>query len=300
MKTFAYHENASGVASFTKTGDAWSIDEANDIYAVADSPLRCLIRDAKEYPFDDHGYDAANTFCKSFVRRIKEVKEGSNFSEEVLKQTLYQCNEDIKELNIKLGKKYGDPLNYDLAETVGSGVVIKDGKLYYGGVEDCCVNVLRGENLENIAKWKEQIVKAEDYIDKLSAEGKLSDFVPNELVGKLKKDNEWEPCWCNHLRNNINAKDEKGECVGFGCFTGEEGVKDFIQTYSLELQKGDHILIFSDGMIPVFEKPEFISWFLQNASNSFYFQYQMRLKIQELLEGKEAKDKEKTLLYFQY
>lgn len=162
------------------------------------------------------------------------------------------------------------------------------------------MNVFRGGNLENIAEWKEQIVKAEDYIDKLANEGKLQDYIPKELVGKLKKDNEWEPYWCNHLRNNINVKDENGESVGFGCFTGEDGVKDFIQAYSLELEKGDHILIFSDGMIPVMENIEFIPWFLKNVSNSFYFQYQMRLKIQELLKEKDSSDKERTLLYFQY
>lgn len=103
MKTFAYHENASGVGSFTKTGDAWNFDEAEMIFAVADSPLRCLIRDTKEYPFDDHGYAAAETFCKSFINGVKDNPN------EPLEKILYQCNDCIKALNIQLGKNMEIP-----------------------------------------------------------------------------------------------------------------------------------------------------------------------------------------------
>ena len=152
MKTFVYHENASGKASFTKTGDAWSIDHDLKIFAVADSPLRCLIRDTKQYPFDDYGYEAASTFCESFIKHCKTQLSSEDFSLKTLKDVLIKTNEDIKKLNIQLGKEFNDPLNYDLAETVGVGAVIKDHTLYYGGLEDCYVNVLRGSNLKYIAK----------------------------------------------------------------------------------------------------------------------------------------------------
>lgn len=149
MTTFVYHENASGRASFTKTGDAWSINDDLKIFAVADSPLRCLIRDTKQYPFDDYGYEAANKFCKSFIEHCKPQLSSENFSLKTLKEILIESNKDIKKLNIQLGKKFKDPLNYDLAETVGVGAVIKGSTLYYGGFEDCYVNVLRGNILEN-------------------------------------------------------------------------------------------------------------------------------------------------------
>ena len=300
MKTFVYHENASGKASFTKTGDAWSIDNDLKIFAVADSPLRCLIRDTKHYPFDDHGYEAANTFCKGFINYCKTQLSSEDFSLKALKDVLIKSNEDIKKLNIQLGKKFNDPLNYDLAETVGIGALIKDHTLYYGGLEDCYVNVLRGKNLENIAKWNYQIVKASKYIDKLSIEDKLKDYIPKELINKLKKENQWEPCWCNYLRNNKNALDEEGNLVGWGCFTGEKEAEEFIQTHSVKLKKNDYILLFSDGMIPVLRDKGFINWFVQNVTSSFYFQYQMRSKIMELLGDRGEANKEKTLIYMQY
>jgi len=73
MKTFVYHENASRKASFTKTREAWSIDDDLKTFAVADSPLRCLIRDTKQYPFDDHGYEAASTFCEGFIKHCNPI-----------------------------------------------------------------------------------------------------------------------------------------------------------------------------------------------------------------------------------
>lgn len=294
MHTFVYHENASGDKSFTKTGDAWNIDDKNMIFAVGDSPLRCLIRDTKEYPFDDYGYEAASTFCNSFIKYTKEYLKDPTFSTSTLKEILIKCNREIYKLNKELNKKYKDLVNYDLAETVGVGALIKDNKLYYGGVEDCYVHVLRGEALKNIATWDYQIKKASKYIDKLSSENKLKDYIPNELKNKLRKENEWEPCWCNYLRNNINAKDENGELVGWGCFTGEDEISSFIQTYSVDLQKGDHILLFSDGMLPIIDNKALLNWIVNNYNNSLYFQYEMRKKISKL------PDNEKTLIIFTY
>lgn len=301
MKPFVYHENPAGKGSFAKTGDAWAINEKLKIYAVADSPLRCLVRDTKEYPFDDYGFNAATTFCDSFVKYAEDfVKDQKLQSINSFKEIFLNCNQDIKELNNKLGKEYNNENNYDLAETVGMGAIIINNTLYYGGVEDCYVNVLRGEELKNVAEWKEQIMKASKYIDVLSEENRLKEHIPEKLKGKLKEENEWEPCWCNYLRNNPLAKDEQGSLVGWGCFTGEEEVSTFLQIYSLKLEKGDQILLFSDGMIPVLRDNKFCNWLLKNRSNSFYFQLEMREKIQSYLKDTPDKDKEKTLILLTY
>lgn len=299
MKTFVYHENASGKASFTRTGDSYYFDEENLAFAVADSPLRCLIRDTKNYPMDDFGFNAADTFCREFVK-YASVKRKRSFKRNDLKEILLKINKEIYDLNISLGKLYKDPLNYDLAETVGIGAIIVNNSLFYGGVEDCYVNVLRGRDLENVALWNYQILKAGKYIDRLSKENKLIDYVPKQLRKKLKKENFWEPCWCNYLRNNIDALDDGGELVGWGCFTGEKNLEPFIQVHEVQLRKGDHILLFSDGMIPVLEDRNFVKWFLEKNNTSFYFQLEMRQKIMKLLEGKSSKDKEKTLIYYKY
>lgn len=90
-------------------------------------------------------------FVKALLNIVTQLSS-EDFSLKTLKDVLIKTNEDIKKLNIQLGKEFNDPLNYDLAETVGVGAVIKDHTLYYGGLEDCYVNVLRGSNLKYIAK----------------------------------------------------------------------------------------------------------------------------------------------------
>lgn len=187
-----------------------------------------------------------------------------------------------------------------LQKQVGIGAIIVEESLFYGGVEDCYVNVLRGKNLENIAPWDYQILKAGKYIDRLSNENKLINQVPRQLRKKLKKENFWEPCWCNHLRNNINALDDEGKPVGWGCFTGEKELEPFIQVHEVHLMKGDHLFLFSDGMIPVLDDSEFLKWFLEENNPSFYFQLQMRERIMNLLQEKSDKDKEKPLIYYKY
>lgn len=299
-KPFIYHENTSGKGLFVKIGDAWAIDEESKIFAVADSPLRCLIRDTKQYPYDDHGYEAASTFCNSFVSSIKETLTNKDFSDEDFRDSLISSNRSLKQFNEKLGKKYGDINNYDVAETVGVGAVIHNGTLFYGGLEDCYVNVLRGEELINVAPFNYQIMKASKYVDKLASQDKLKDYVPTTIKGRLQKENEWEPCWCNHLRNNMKAVDEAGNLVGWGCFTGEETAEDFFQVHSLKLEKGDKILIFSNGMITLLNNDEFKRWFCENAKSNFHSQQAVREKIMEMFADDPVVNKEKTILYFEY
>jgi serine/threonine protein phosphatase PrpC len=300
MNSFVYHENPSGDESFHRIGDAWYIDEETQSFAVADSPLRYRTRTFREYPFDDFGYDAASTFCNTFVNKSREYKHLVNFNENDFKQILLKANEAIRKLNVSLGKEYNDPINYDLAETVGVGAVISGNTLFYGGVEDCYVNVLRGDNLEEISIWNYTIKKSFNYRDTLTLKGTVHDYIPASIQKQLDPADYTEYCQCAYLRNNPNVLSEKKESVGWGCFTGESEVEHFIQVYKVKLKKGDHILLFSDGMIPVLDNKDFLRWFITNQTNSYNFQLATRKKIVELLRNNEELDKEKTLIYYRF
>jgi hypothetical protein len=299
MRPFIYHENPSGTTAFMKSGDSFAVDENRNIFVVADSPLRCLIRDTKSYPFDDHGFEAADTFCKSFVENGKLLLDSGIFTEDSFRELLVKSNSDLKRLNEELGKKYNDKENYDITETVGMGALIKDDTLYYGGLEDCYVNVLRGEDLKDVATIDYQIMKADHYLNGISAKGELEKYIPEGIQGKLRKEHEWEPCWCNYLRNNFDLVDEDGQHAGWGCFTGEESAEPFFQVHSLKLEKGDRILVFSDGMIPVLDNQDFLKWFVANNESTFTFQYLMSQKIMELLKD-DKRDNERGLIYLEY
>lgn len=317
MSTFVYHENPSNDKAFVKSGDAYAIDEDVKAYAVADSPLRCIIRDSKQYPHDYHSDKAAQLFCDSFVESTKKLIKGSSrskgndkdkdndndkdgFTIEKFITVLNVANKSIADLNKKLDLTYDNPLKYDLAETVGVGALIQGNKLFYGGLDDCAIRVLRGTQLKNVAKWDQPVKRSSKYIDRLAESGELMNYYTPEFHELVKKENYWEPCWCNHLRNNIDAKDREGKLVGWGCFTGESKASDFYQVHELTLEKGDHIFIYSDGMEKYIKNAGFTKWFLKNVTNSFYFHMELRKTIIALQNLISDVDKEKTLIYIKY
>lgn len=258
-KIFTYHENASGKVSFLRTGDAWNINNKYQIFAVANSPIRCLVKDSKTYPFDDYGLDASQAFCDSVVHAIEnKVEVNSTFTKDDFLNSLGEANISIKKLNQRLGKKYNDELNYDLAETVGVAAVINQNKIVYGGIDGSYVFIIRGEEFEHIQSWEYQILKASKEIDKLKAFGKLESYIPTELKARLKEESYYEPYWCNIARNNYELKNEKGEKIGWGCFTGESEAEKFFQVHETQLEPGDHIFVISDGIIPHLNDAEFL------------------------------------------
>lgn len=298
-KSFIYHENASGDKLFTRMGDAWLANDKDKIFAVADSPFRYLTGQTREYPYDDFGYDAANIFCTSVNKFL--IKEGTENSvrEDTLLKALKYANNQIHKFNNSIKKKYNDPLNYDLAETVGVAAIIRNSKLYYGGLEDCYVNVLRGTKLENVAKFNYQILKSFKYLKEIEKNEGLSNYVNYKVKQNLDSELYLESCWCNMLRNNHRVIDINGDKLGWGCFTGEKVAEKFFQIHSLPLKKNDYILLFSDGMIPLLENNKFLKWLISNYSNTFNFQHKMREKIMTMFPAK-IYTKEKTLLLIKY
>lgn len=300
MESFIYHENSSGNNSFRLSTECCGVDDKNSIFVVASSPLRFLTQDTKGYPYDDVCHFASTMFCESFIKHINEKFFLKKFDTDALKKILLECNKDIANLNTCLDKSYGDLLNYDVAEAVGIGAVIKDGVLYYGGLEDCYINILRGEELKNVQECDYQLIKSKSFMDKYSTDDKLEEYVPNELKDKLKHEHHWEAFWCNYLRNNVDALDNNGSLVGYGCFTGEEEVEKFVHVHSTPLEDGDHILLFSNGMVPILDSQNFLKWFTGNVKNTYSFQRRMRENIEKLLDGKDELDNEKTLVYLKY
>ncbi len=298
MNLFVYHSNPSVDRAFSRSGDAWAVDEEKLIFAVADSPLRYLVRDSKRYPFDDHGYEAADTFCQTFIKEARKILERDEFSEDSLREVLVNSNSAIRELNERLNKSYGDELNYDLAETIGMGAIVYGNKLFYGGLEDCYVTVLRGGNYRNLTTFDFQIQKAFSYLESLS-HNELLEFIPEKLESKLSEEAIGESCKCNFLRNNLEAFDKQGDFVGWGCFTGEKEVEKFLQVRSLQLEPDDRIFLLTDGMLPVLDNKDFLDWFFRNVEPTFSFQKEMRKKIM-LLFSDDIDNDEKTLIYFKY
>lgn len=303
---FVYKENLSGEGSFTKTGDAYAVDERLDVYAVADAPLRRLTKLRRRYPFDDHGGEVAQLLCDEFVHYIQaELGTGTFGGEKTVHEALVVGNKAIRQLNLRLGRDYSDKANYDFAETVGFCGVVHEDTFFYGGIEDCYVNVIRGENYDNVAPLKFRLVKSVNYSDRMLKAGKAESHFPKGIDQEVIKKEPKEAFHVGYLRNNCVAKDENGDAIGWGSFTGEPEAETFIQTGSVKLQSGDGILLFSDGMIPYLSDNEFMGWLSKNRKSTFAFQHAMRKKImkfkgggrEEFHENGREVMLEKTLIY---
>lgn len=294
-KPFIYQEPHAGSEPFLKRGDSWSISDDHMSFAVADSPLRALTAYTREYPYDDVGGHFADLFCEKFVEYSQELQEESNPSD--IHNILCTINSDIHTENLKIGRAYQDANQYDMREIVGAAAAIRGDTLFYGLLEDCYINVLRGPQLADQIQLDYQIMKAKKELDRISALGKLTKYMTKEMQETLTEGDYWEPTWCAHLRNNPDVTNDKGEEVGWGIFNGEENAEHFFQVGKLHLEPGDHILVFTDGMIPVLENEKLSRWLIDNARPTLQSQLDFRTLMEKELEGNEALHKEKTLIY---
>lgn len=300
-KPFIYFESNSGEYSFANRGDFYAVDSENKIFAVADSPTRYLTLRKRDYRNEDNSPKAAQLFCDLVVKDCKKlIDQNREIKSEDLTEIMKQINGEIKELNLSLGKKYKDRDNYDLAETVGAFGFIHDGKFYSGMLEDCYLNILRGKELADVHKTRYQIMKSYRYLEEVMKNEGPERFLTRDLKRYLEKEEYPEACWCNHLRNNIELKDKAGEPLGWGCFNGESEAETYFQTSITQLEKGDIIMIFSDGMIPILQNDQIFNWLKDNLRYDFHFQLELRKKIIEQFPDGEVSKKEKTLIYYRY
>ncbi|MBI2356712.1 SpoIIE family protein phosphatase [Candidatus Dojkabacteria bacterium] len=297
---FVYHDNPSNEASFLPSGDAWAIDSDLHIFAVADGVLRGHTRAVRTFPFEDYESEVAEIFCAGFIKYAKEYIFEKKVGEGTVNEILEKINQDIASFNGKLDRDPVDPLNYDTPETVGFGAFIFEGKLYYGGLEDCYVNVLRKGSLEQVNPMKYQIMKALKHANTLIGKDIFLAQIPDDIRKKVITEHDWEIYWCTVLRNNPNVKDEAGNKVGFGIFNGDKRATQFFQSHVVDLEAGDRILLFTDGMIPILDNDEITKWMLDNYKPTFDFSHEMNVKVRERFKGENWVDKEKTLIIYQY
>jgi hypothetical protein len=297
MDVTIYHSNSAGRDAFQREGDSWFYDINSLAFSVADAPLRVLTREIRKYPQEDYGFEASDIFCKTTVKELKHSTD--------IKSAQLKANEQIRKYAETVGRSPDDPVYYDCPECVGMTVKIEGNTLYWGGVEDCYVHVLDSKSLENKINIKNEISKAYKAADPIVEKNQIKKFVDKKLLKILPKRWHREALWAGYQRNNTEAKNDDGESLGWGCFSGEKGVETFIQTGSVKIEKGDHIFLISDGMIPVLEDKNLIRWFIDNAKPSYYFDGKFRHKIMYALqkyEGEEAHKRyvEGTLLYFKW
>lgn len=218
-----------------------------------------------KYPRPSGGELAAKEICNSFSK-----SSGS------LKERLVMANEAVKSLNNKYIKSC-DYLENDYYGAVASCVSIKDDVLYYSYICDCGVIVYDKNGNIKFKTQDDKELFSDPYIDKIG--------IPWDLPEARK-------IVRSEYRNNLNNIVD-GKCVSYGALTGEEDAAPFIREGSISLDKGDIVIVYSDGFTNFLNDKEFINIMLNFEKD----------KVEKYIEEKAREDykkygSEKTLVVY--
>jgi len=246
--------------------DYFIADDSNGIYIVADG-VTATPRSGDKYPNPAGGQLAARMFCEEVYKHLLFNKKAiETKSVEIVKQAISLANLKICSLNQAHNRyKEANFADKDYFGTVGTVVVATNERFSILHVGDVMALLKRKLNIDLLTNIQTRNVF--EYKKKVTETGIIN---PRDLAITVRRD----------FRNNINSQGLNGEKVGYGVFTGEEGVRNFVQVCEVPFHENDTLLILSDGLEPLIdyvlhnpegmllfcrmidEGPEFLNWLL--------------------------------------
>jgi len=206
------------------------------IFVVADGVS--LNQDKGEkYPEYSGAAEVAKIFCETVLEEAE--KRFDNFIEKDLKEIFEIGNDSIREYNISQGRTK-DTINYwdfDLFSATTSFALIKNSKIYWWSLCDSGVAIYNAGRkvFQSPNGW---INFPKDWIE---------NRYDREKVIFRHKD----------YRNAVN----NGKLIGYGAVDGEEAVTSYLNYGVKDINKGETILIFTDGFENYFGLENFIDIF---------------------------------------
>ena len=185
-----------------------------------------------------NNYPRPSWWALAAEKAVQAFKDNFNVK---LDDRLLVCNREIQKLNDELNPGV-DYLENDYFATVVAAIEIEDLKMFYSYICDCGVIVY--DNNWKIKFHTDDCKKmySDKYIDKYM-ESKWLKWASPQARFDIRK----------YFRNNIENI-QNGNCVSYGCLTGEDNAKFFIRNWCVSLDVGDYIIVYSDGF----------SWFLHD------------------------------------
>lgn len=221
----------------------------------------------EKYPRPSGGEEAAKTIVETFSQSTGSLKE-----------RLIKCNQSIKKLNDYYIRTC-DYLENDYYGAVAACTYIEGNILNYAYICDCGVIVY--DHLGNIKFQTEDDKEkySDSYINKIGIPWNLPES------RKIVRKDYW-----NNLKNIQN-----GKCVSYGALTGEESAISFIREGRVDLEEGDTIIIYSDGMTKLLHESDFIKRIIEFNQE----------ELEKYIEKKSNTDyekygKEKTIILMKY
>lgn len=250
-----------------------SMLQHNNIFCVADGITRDPISPKdftdkkpeeilKKYPNPSGAKLAADIFCKSFIKSLKEVEP----SAEQIKKAFIGANKNITKLN----KKHLEKIDYlvnDFFACVAVGGVIHDNKLYWGGICDCGI-----------------IIFSKKGAIKFRTDNWMSDFINYENKNLKTTAFNWsKPKYRKMIRSEFRNNPNKiisGKPVSYGALTGEKTADQFINFGETNIKKGDLIVFYSDGFEDTINQNDFFTNIYRNIiskNNDEFLEYTNQL-----------------------
>lgn len=244
--------------------DSYEYDEKEGLMAVADG----ITRDPKNMPILPNRKDlagmikffwnypgsklkfwkkeisparmAADEFCRSFIYYMKEFEKKDA---KAVRDSFEKANEEIKILN----EEYNPVVDYlenDYWGCVAAGCALRheNGQkvLSYGFIADCGISVFdangnkKFQTLNEGPNSKGSINR--DIKEKYGAEFRFPEG--RRIIRNLYRNNPEEP-------------------LAYGALTGEKSAMKYVRTGELEIERGDKIIVFTDGLEDIVNHEDF-------------------------------------------
>jgi len=234
--------------------DAVLVSKKFPILAVADGVTQSHYKNGR-YALPYGAKKAAQIFCKSSVKYLEKNLGNKKLSpsqiKNIVKDSFDSGNAKIKALNEKheINEKTMDYVQHDWFDTVGVTAVVVSGVLHYGVVGDCGLAIFNQSD-KKIFQTRDGVHPAV-----LRFEKKYPDFAS---FSKEKR------AFLIHkeFRNNPNGQ-------GYGSFTGELSVEKYYVLGSKKLTKGDMVVLYSDGLVPLLKNKETIKKIREGNKKEF-------------------------------
>lgn len=245
--------------------DAFLVSKKFPILAVADGVTQSHYPNGR-YALPYGAKEAAHIFCRSVVHFLERGIdfEKENEIKEAIKGAFSEANQRIKELNEKHGiQKRMDYKEHDWFDTVGVTVVVVRNNLYYGFVGDCGLVIFDRHNKKKF-QTKDMVRPAVKRFNAMHPNANTWDILQCQFI--IRK----------YFRNNPNKR-------GYGSFTGQAGVEHYYALGKKQLQKGDMVVLYSDGLVELLKEKSFLK--ILRAEN--------KKKLNELVMQKAKEDPKK-------
>lgn len=197
--------------------DSFAFDKKRHVLAVADG----VTRDKKEKP--SPAREVADIFTEIFMARAGP-------SERAIKGAFQEANSAIHRRN-KINIPAPDYAPNDFAGCVSAGAVVKGNAVYWGFICDCGVAIFDKNGKLRFRTENDGPDKHDKYIwqDKRLRGLDWKNLKARRIIRKF-------------YRNNPS------EVHSFGVLTGEPRAMDYFQVGKTELNRGDLLLTYTDGL----------------------------------------------------